>query len=944
VRWKEGRISRLEVHAEGRLGSWYDYAYSSAGCLASATDALGARDEYDYDQHHRMIAATIKTGVTFQYEYEENTGRCKKTWGPKGLYAIALRFDLGAKTTYVDGEEPRVITWNDLGMATREALPDGSILQESAFDESGRLLAQVNGAGEGEQYWYDERGNRLRVVDASGRVTAFAYDSRDLLVRKTTADGLTTEHAYDERGARVGLRLPTALSYSFSNDARGRCVAIHENGVPVQLFEYDRAHNVLAETDARGGRTTYAYDALGQRLKSTDPLGRSAHLVYDRRGRISSIRYPDGSTVQRAYDALDNVVREVDEVGRVTEMAYSGMGVLSRITDPFGRHWVFKYTSQEQLAEIKNPRGESYAFARDDAGRIVEERTFDGRVLRYAYHASGRVARVELPDGSHRSFSYDRSGRLLRDEASDGSVIALERDQVGRLVGAVLAEGGREIATRFERDAAGRVTAERQGSRVVRFAYDAVGRRAERVMPDGVTTRYAYDAEGDLIGLIQDGKAYLVERDAAGREVRRRDEAGRVSIESRWDAADQLVEQRVTTPGQGVPQVLVQRQWQLDRGGGPSRVDDLHRGSATFGYDRAGRLREVRRGDRREAFEYDDAGSLVAMLDELGGPGEAWEIGAGNRVARAGGIGYGYDACGRRTRRTGAAPADVTAYAWDCRDLLREVRLPDGSRVRMTYDALGRRIAKEVQAPGAASAHTVEFVWDGDVIAADIRPDRGTRTFVHAPGSFVPVLQVERGEVFAYVTDALGTAMELVDQGGQLVWSASYAAWGKLTEAKESAPAGRRQASSPFRWLGHYADEETGLAGTRYRWYDAEVGRWLSPDPLGVEGGLELFGFDGVPTIDVDPFGLSAAHQKKNVGVRHNSRKEAKEAAAHAHGGKPRPTPPKSDKAKRKAYDEQQKYKQPETHPDSAHPESHFHDGNKSTAKERGKPNVHHSW
>ena len=155
----------------------------------------------------------------------------------------------------------------------------------------------------------------------------------------------------------------------------------------------------------------------------------------------------------------------------------------------------------------------------------------------------------------------------------------------------------------------------------------------------------------------------------------------------------------------------------------------------------------------------------------------------------------------------------------------------------------------------------------------------------------------------------------------------------------------RRPVSSPFRLLGQYLDEETGLSGTRYRWFDADVGRWLSPDPLGIEGGWELFGFDGCPTVDVDPLGLAGhPHPKRNIGVQHKSRKEAKEAAAHAHGGKPRPTPPKSATAKRRAYEEQQKYRHPETHPDSAHPEPHFHDSNKSTAKERGKPNVHHTW
>ncbi|MEO5728701.1 MAG: DUF6531 domain-containing protein, partial [Byssovorax sp.] len=141
VAWKEARITRLEVRAEGQLQQWVDYGYGASGCLTSVTDALGGTEEYEYDRHNRMVVAGLKTGVRFQYEYEANTGRCKKTWGPKGLYAIELSVDKAARTTRVEGEEPRVITWNDQGLATHEALPDGTVLVERAYDDDGFLVA-----------------------------------------------------------------------------------------------------------------------------------------------------------------------------------------------------------------------------------------------------------------------------------------------------------------------------------------------------------------------------------------------------------------------------------------------------------------------------------------------------------------------------------------------------------------------------------------------------------------------------------------------------------------------------------------------------------------------------------------------------------------------------------------------------------------------------------
>src|SRR6185503_1437661 len=87
----------------------------------------------------------------------------------------------------------------------------------------------------------------------------------------------------------------------------------------------------------------------------------------------------------------------------------------------------------------------------------------------------------------------------------------------------------------------------------------------------------------------------------------------------------------------------------------------------------------------------------------------------------------------------------------------------------------------------------------------------------------------------------------------------AYSAWGKVVEtyANPVSELGRgRKVSSPFRLLGQYADEETGLCWTTFRCFDPDTGRWLSPDPLGIEGGENLFGFSGSPTIVVDPLGL----------------------------------------------------------------------------------------
>ncbi|XXY18539.1 RHS repeat-associated core domain-containing protein [Sorangium sp. So ce216] len=299
----------------------------------------------------------------------------------------------------------------------------------------------------------------------------------------------------------------------------------------------------------------------------------------------------------------------------------------------------------------------------------------------------------------------------------------------------------------------------------------------------------------------------------------------------------------------------------------------------------------------REVFAYDPAGSITRMLEALTGNDDlgllapaqqaqdwmqpSWKIEPGGVLRRTETAAYEVDARGRRTAKVELAryrenhpgggavtEQDMTRYVWDCRDRLREVRRPDGTRVVMTYDAFGRRVRKEVISKAVAGRpRGVDFVWDGDVLAADVDNERGARTFVHAPGTFVPLLQQQDGRVLTYVNDHLGTPKELLDPRGLVAWAAAHSAWGKIAEVWRdpmSVLNHRTDVESPFRLLGQYADEETGLCYTRFRFFDPETGGWCSPDPLGVLGGLNLFGFDGSPSNDIDPLGLSA--WKRNLG------------------------------------------------------------------------------
>ncbi|MDK2127027.1 RHS repeat domain-containing protein, partial [Parachitinimonas caeni] len=114
--------------------------------------------------------------------------------------------------------------------------------------------------------------------------------------------------------------------------------------------------------------------------------------------------------------------------------------------------------------------------------------------------------------------------------------------------------------------------------------------------------------------------------------------------------------------------------------------------------------------------------------------------------------------------------------------------------------------------------------------------------------------------IYYYHPDQIGTPRELTNAAGQIVWRAEYLAWGntlKLHWLTDAEPV-----EQPLRFQGQYYDEETGLHYNRFRYYDPDLGRFVSQDPILLKGGINLYSYALNPVSWVDPLGL----QKKKGG------------------------------------------------------------------------------
>ncbi len=285
----------------------------------------------------------------------------------------------------------------------------------------------------------------------------------------------------------------------------------------------------------------------------------------------------------------------------------------------------------------------------------------------------------------------------------------------------------------------------------------------------------------------------------------------------------------------------------------------------------------------REVFHYDAAANLV---DQASTGGYVKH----NRVMTFEDKRFEYDAHGRlQTKLSGSHTHQHFHYDDEHRLIeVQTTRSGTTQRVRFEYDALGRRIRK------TDAFGTTHFLWDGLRMLQEQRGD-ATTTYVYEPDSYVPLARLDRtrnvvaaneashdaptairlvtvDKVFYFHNDASGLPEELSNSQGELAWQAQYRTWGNtvseswaFTAQEQIANHGTIPLPQNLRFQGQYLDRETGLHYNTFRFYDPDIGRFITSDPIGLDGGKNLYNYAPNPGVWIDPLGLSPSSQLANA-------------------------------------------------------------------------------
>ncbi|WP_085679622.1 MULTISPECIES: RHS repeat-associated core domain-containing protein [unclassified Pseudomonas] len=906
TRTPDGTLTDISATGGTRIHLHYDNPLGRLTDIKRVVDnqAVETLTQYRYDEHGQLSAVINRNGDTvrnfsyaeglmvthsnalglgchYRWEILGDKPRVVEHWTSDGEH-YHFRYDLDARTSWatdVLGRElevqynadHRVIASRDYG-GERYAIE---------LDEQGNMVGLDLPDGNRLAFQYDEFARLLEETDPLGRKTTYEYHHLTTLVTQVSyPDGSTWRARYDDKGNLLAEFDALGQMTEYLNSDDGLPHTIIDATYKSKYLWWNTLAQVERYQDCSGKSTYYRYDERQHLVAVTDALNQTTTLERKPDGEVVRIIHPDGTKETFSYNVYGQVLSHTDGKGQTTRLMRTARGLPSSREDAKGQRVRYEYDKAIRLTALVNENNAAYRFAYDASDRLSEEVRVDNLTRRFSYNVGGHLTRLdeigygenaERPE-RHTLFERDSIGRLIAKLNRDSQqqftydegdrLLSIERHPSG--LGKQL--GVTEEKLTYTYDVLGRLTQEITLEGAVTYDYDPLSNLTTLTVPDGRKLNYLYYGSGHLHQLNLDGQVISdMERDDLHREVYRTQ--GKLTSCFGYDAMGRKAWQFASTlPADKLSQVHntgintsllvehaynpIHRRYQYDPAGELVRTLDKLRGEIKYEYEANGQLRSRDTGSLvgSEEFRYD------AAANRLDFNARQFDKVKDNRIKQWRDQEYRYDPWGNLIEKR-SGHSKLQHFAYDCENRLVKAERYVGGRLESTgqyrYDSLGRRVAKQAEINGEVEQK--RFLWQGLRMLREETPGQSI-LYLYEPGSYAPLARVDQAEgeeqkLYYFHTDQIGTPLELTDSDGKIVWQATYRSWGSVEGLAVS------DVEQNLRFQGQYFDGETALHYNTFRFYDANVGRFITQDPIGLTGGLNLYHYVPNPMSWIDPWG-----------------------------------------------------------------------------------------
>lgn len=665
------------------------------------------------------------------------------------------------------------------------------------FPSSGTF--SIPGTGLGHDF-----SNSQSVTYQSG-AGPFAIDE---LTTTRTVNSKTTTNIFDGSAKTFTSITPVGRTFVETINNHEQVVSQQFGNLTPVEFEYD-TEGRLVEINQGARSTAFTFNTGGLISSITDPLNKVTSYSYDSGGRVTQITLPDSRTIGLSYDANGNLT-QIGPPGRPNHTyTFHNFDIPSTYQPPtltgISVNTQYSYNNDKQLVEIQRPDGQDIEFSYDTStGKLTQMATPLGTyTYGYQWHLLQEATGL---DGIRNSYWFD--GTFVKDEA---------------------------LTDPNTNDALGSISRWRNGEFQL-TALQFVGFQNT----SSAYTSFSYDNDGLLVTA---GDLTLTRSTSTGLVTHT--DLGDTAEDFTYDTFGALD----TYTGKYNGTTIYTYDLSRDGSGRINGFTETVGGVTTtysYTYDNAGRLVDVDKNSSSHSdFTYDTNSNRVSGT--RGGVAFNATVNNQDWLLTHGNYSYTYNENGDLTSRTDSTTSTTINFTYDALGALRQVAKPTLT-VNYKLDGLGRRAVK---LHGSTVIERYLYI-EGTTLGA-VLDSAGvvTKSFVYATQSHSPDYMVFNGEKYRFFKDHLGSIRLVVKiSDGSIAQAISYDEFGRVLS--DTNPG-----FQPFGFAGGLYDHDTGLVRFGARDYDAEIGRWLSKDPILFAGGdTNLYGYVLNDPINwIDPTG-----------------------------------------------------------------------------------------